>query len=49
MNEVQNVKWCMKQTKLTSEIVWPTHTRQAQSEERQSEDTEDLDWGVIFD
>ena len=29
MTKVQNVKWCMKQTKLTSEIFWPTCTRLA--------------------
>ena len=33
MNKVQPVKWCMKQTKLTSEISFPTDSLLAQSVE----------------
>ena len=40
MNKVQHVKWCMKQTKLTSVISWTTDSCPAQLEEHQSDDQE---------
>ena len=42
MNKVQHVKWCMKQTKLTSEISWPTDSCLAQLVRHWPEDPEVL-------
>ena len=40
MNKVQHVKWCMKQTKLTSEMSCPTDSCLAQLAEHWSDDLE---------
>ena len=40
MNKVQHVKWCMKQTKFTSEISWPTDSCLAQLVRHWPEDLE---------
>ena len=42
INKVQHVKWCMKQTKLTSEISWPTDSYLAQLVRHWPEDPEVL-------
>ena len=42
MNKVQHVKWCMKQTKLTSEISCPTDSCLAQLVRHWPEDLEVL-------
>ena len=44
--KVQHVKWCMKQTKLTSEICYQTDSCLAQLAEHLSDD---LPLGAIFD
>ena len=52
MNKVQHVKWCMKQTKLTSEISCPTDFCLAQLVEHKSDDQEVMSsnlLGTIFD
>ena len=52
MNKVQHVKWCMKQTKLTSEISCPTDFCLAQLVEHKSDDQEVMSsnpLGRIFD
>ena len=42
MNKLQHVKWCMKQTKLTSEVFCPTDSCPTQLVEHQSDDPEVL-------
>ena len=52
MNKVQHVKWCMKQTKLTSEISCPTDSCLAQLVRHWPEDLEvlvSIPTGAIFD
>ena len=43
MNKVQHVKWCVKQTKLTSEIFCPTDSCLAQLVEHETDDPEVVD------
>ena len=53
MNKVQHVKWCMKQTKLNSEISCTTDSCLAQLVEHLSDDPESCGfrphWGAICD